>query len=158
MQVFPSHEDEKLCAFIFGRDAVSPLFARMVIGQGRPSHQQRPRDVVVITSAPGASNRIVGFPASFDEALEEAEAIVPNAIATATDPGNAELNVFHAVDPQNITEETQEEAEFRTLPERVTTLAGLSGRIRVSVSAAEFVRRARGRTLKIESLLEEEPE
>ena len=48
--------------------------------------------------------------------------------------------------------------EFRSLPPRIASLSTLRGRLRVSPSAAEYAHARRGRTLRIESNLEEEPE
>lgn len=55
-------------------------------------------------------------------------------------------------------ESDEEGIELRSLPTPIETLAGLGRQVRVSVVAAEFARRLRGRALKTETSLEEEPE
>ncbi len=55
-------------------------------------------------------------------------------------------------------ESDEEGIELRSLPTPIETLTGLGRQVRVSVAAAEFAKRLRGRSLETETSLEEEPE
>lgn len=157
MRAYPSQEEEGLRAVIFGpcprsSPSVPRWGASLRVGHGHAVGRSEVDARYAIT----ASSILEDYSALFDESQG-----VLNAILAATaampcleNPPRVVRNVVEA-EPEEVPEE---DVGLRTLPELISTLTGLRGRIRVSATAAEYARRGRAQRVKIESVLEEEPE